>query len=65
MKVSELIKELERLAKDDDPEVVVAIGSYYRTYPISYENIFQLNRYGGQEIRLAASIGEGFVVRKK
>ncbi len=65
MKASELIKELERLMKDDDPEVVVAIGSYYSAFPISYEDVYQLNRYTGNEIRLEASLGEGFVIRKK
>ncbi len=65
MKVSELIKELERLDKGEDVEVVVAVGSAYKRYPVSYEDIFMLNRYSGQELRICVSLGEEFVVRAK
>lgn len=65
MKVSELISELQRLAKDDDPDVVVSVGSYYKVGSFTFSKISDLNRYTGHEIRLRISIGEEFVIRKK
>lgn len=65
MKVSELIKELERLAKDDDPEVIVNVNSYYKSYSVASESIFQVTRYTGDEIRLFISLNKGLVVREK
>jgi hypothetical protein len=65
MKASELIAELNGLAKDDDPEVVISIRSYYKSYTLSFEPITQLDRYTGDEVRIQTSLGEGFIVREK
>ena len=65
MKASELVAELQRLAKEDDPEIVISIGSYYKSHTVSFETITNLYRYTVEEIRIATSLGEGFVVREK
>ena len=65
MKASEVIKQLERLAGEDDPEVVVSVGSNYKSSFFAYEEIFGANRYTGKEIRLCVSLDKKFIVREK